>query len=144
MMSTTSVIYDVPCKLNGSESHSRSLENWFAVWDIVVWQSWLRMVGTLGIELCPKFYAWPPSSFHVGRRLNATKLWNSIDASHSWYESNMWRCIWFYDSYLPFPQESVHSGLAKLFSISIFHFHNLLKQEIQNLTDLLLCKMATK
>ena len=38
----------------------RSLENWFAVWDVIVWQSWLRMVGTLGIEPCPNFYAWPP------------------------------------------------------------------------------------
>ena len=27
------------CKVNGSGSHCRSLENWFAVWDIVVWQS---------------------------------------------------------------------------------------------------------
>ena len=60
----------------------RSLENWFAAWDIVVWQYWLRMVGTLGIEPCQNFYAWPPSSFHIRRRLKAAELWNNIDASH--------------------------------------------------------------
>ena len=38
------------------------------------------MVGTLGIEPCPNFYAWLPSSFHVCRRLNTAKLWNNIDA----------------------------------------------------------------
>ena len=70
MMSTTSVILNVPCKLNGSGSHCRSLENWFVAWDVIAWQSWLRMVGTLGIEPCPNFYAWPPCSFHVRRRLN--------------------------------------------------------------------------
>ena len=51
MMSTTSVILNVPCKLNGSGSHCRSSENWFASWDVVVWQSWLRVVGTLGTLL---------------------------------------------------------------------------------------------
>ena len=96
MMSTTSVILNVPCKLNGSGSHSRSLENWFAPWDVVVWQSWLKMVGTLGIQPCPNFYAWPTSSFHVCQRLKAAKLWNKIDASHWWSELNIWRCIWFY------------------------------------------------
>ena len=32
MMSTTSVISKVPYKLNGSGSHCRWLENWFAAW----------------------------------------------------------------------------------------------------------------
>ena len=67
MMSTTSVILNVPCKLNESGSHWRSLENWFAARDVVVWQSWLRMVGTLGIEPCPNFYARHPSSFTYAR-----------------------------------------------------------------------------
>ena len=35
------------------------IKNWFAAWDAVVWQSWLRTVGTIGIEPCPNFYAWP-------------------------------------------------------------------------------------
>ena len=100
MMSTTSVTLNVPCKLNGSGSHFRSLENWLPAWDVVVWQSWLRTVGTLSIEPCPNFYAWPASSFHVRRRLNAEKLWNNIDSSHWWSESNTWRCIRFYD-FLP-------------------------------------------
>ena len=33
-------------------------------------------------EPCPNFYACPPTSFHVRRRLNAAELWNNIDASH--------------------------------------------------------------
>ena len=49
--------------LNGSGSHCSSLENWFVAWHVIVWQSWLRMVGTLGIESCPNFDAWPQVHF---------------------------------------------------------------------------------
>ena len=94
-MSTTSVILNVPCKLNGSGSHCRSLENWFAAWDVVVWQSWLLMVGT------PKNYG--ITLMHViGDKNQITE-----DVSD------------FMISYLPFPQKSIRSELAKLFSISI-------------------------
>ena len=51
------LVLNVPCKLNGSGSECRSLKNCFAARDVLVWQSWLRMVGTLGIEPCPNIYA---------------------------------------------------------------------------------------
>ena len=102
MMSTTSVIFNVPCKLNGSGSHCRSLENWFAAWDIIVWQPWLRMVGTLGMEPCPNFYG------IILMRVIGDKNQISEDEFD------------FMISYLPFPQKSIRSELAKLFSISIY------------------------
>ena len=74
------------------------------------------MVGTLGIEPCPNFYAWPPSSFHLRRRLNAAKLWDNIDAVIGDNNQIAEDVFDFMISYLPFPQKSIRSELTKLFS----------------------------
>ena len=76
--------------------------------------------GHTRIEPCPNFYAGPPSSFHIHWRLNATKLWNNIDASHWWQNQISEDVFDFMISYLPFPHKSTRSELAKLFSISIY------------------------
>ena len=79
------------------------------------------MVGTVGIELCPNVYAWPPSSFHIRRKIMELHWCERVIGDKNQISEDVFD---FMISYLPFPQKSIGSELAKLFSISIFIVEN--------------------